>query len=220
MDQLNSNEVRVLGSLIEKAITTPEYYPLTLNALVNACNQKSNRNPVVNFNEDTVLKALYGLRDKKLAWECTTAGSRVSKYQHRFQDIYTVSEPELAVLTVLMLRGPQTPGEIRGRSARLYEFSSIDDVVGTLNDLVNREESSFIVQLPRQPGRKEHRFAHLLTGEVEDDTEPDYSKPKLPTLSVAEETQRLIKLEESVEELRRELEEIKEKFTDFIKQFE
>ena len=220
MVELDANEVRVLGALIEKAITTPEYYPMTLNALVNACNQKSNRHPVVSFSDDTVLKALYRLRDKNLVWECATAGSRVPKYQHRFQEGYAVSESELAVLTTLMLRGPQTPGEIRGRSGRLHEFIAVENVTETLKQLATRDDGPLVAQLPLQPGRKEHRFAHLLSRDVEVDAEPLPLKAELSTLSVDEEAQRIIKLETAVEELRQEVDQLKERLNEFIKQFE
>ena len=209
-----------MASLIEKSITTPEYYPLSLNALVNACNQKSNRDPVVNFTEDIVLRALYGLRDKKLIWECTTSGSRVAKYQHRFQEVFELSNAELAILTVLMLRGAQTPGEIKARAGRLHEFSALGEVTSTLEVLQTKAEP-LVVQLPLRPGHKEVRFAHVLTGEVPSDVTYDHpGKPVNPGQPIYDETERIDKLEAIVDQLQHDLDELKERVTTFIKQFD
>src|SRR5437879_9693253 len=168
MDQkLTAVEVRVLGSLIEKEITTPDYYPLTLNALTNACNQISNRDPVVSFDEQTVMRALDSLREKKLAYVFHGSESRVPKYGHLFPEAFDLAPPEVAVLCVLLLRGPQTPGEIRGRTGRLHEFASLSEVETTLHELSIKEPQPLVLKLPRQTGSRESRYAHLLSGEIE-----------------------------------------------------
>ena len=219
MDQiLTQVEVRVLGSLIEKEITTPEYYPLTLNALVNACNQISNRDPVVSFDERTVARALESLREKKLAWMVTGVG-RVPKYEHRFTEALKLAEQELAVLCVLMLRGPQTVGEIRGRTGRLYEFRELEEVELTLQALMTAEPP-LAVKLPRQPGTKESRYAHLLAGEVQVEEREVAPRLEPVTLEVRQENERIAKLEEDLARVRSELVELKRQFVDFKKQFE
>jgi uncharacterized protein len=195
---LTDAEVRVLGALIEKEITTPDYYPLSLNALVAACNQSSNRNPVVHFDEETVTSAVDGLREKKLVHIVDRGESRVIKYRHVLYEAMSLSRPAIAVMSGLMLRGPQTVGEIRNRSNRLYDFSSLEHVEGTLNSLMS-DETRLVVRLPRQSGQKETRYAHLLSGEVrftEPEPEPD----------------RISKLEKEVEDLRRQFEEFKKQF--------
>ena len=215
---LNPVEVRVLGSLIEKQITTPEYYPLTLNALVNACNQLSNRDPVVSFDEKTVARALESLRDKKLAWMVTGIG-RVPKYEQGFGEVFKLAEQEIAVLCVLMLRGPQTVGEIRGRTGRLYEFKELEEVELTLQALMTAERP-LAVKLPRQPGTKESRYAHLLAGEIQ--IEEREASPRLEpaTLEVRQENERLARLEDEVARLRAELADLSQQFIEFKKQFE
>ena len=195
MDTLNDIEVRVLGALIEKEITTPDYYPLSLNALVAACNQSSNRNPVVHFDEDTVARATESLREKKLVHQVDRSESRVSKYRHVIYEAMNLGRPAVAVLAVLMLRGAQTVGEIRTRSNRLYDFTSLDEVDLTLNALMSREPP-LVVRLPRQTGQKEVRYAHLLSGEVTI-TEPE---PELD---------RIGKLEKEVEDLKKQFEEFR-----------
>jgi len=188
----------VLGSLIEKEITTPDYYPLSLNALVAACNQSSNRNPVVHFEEDTVTHALDSLREKKLIHMVDRGDSRVTKYRHVLYEAMSLGRPAIAVMCVLMLRGPQTVGEIRTRSNRLYNFSSLEEVEITLNSLMSGE-APFIVRLPRQSGQKEVRYAHLLSGEVtltEPEVEPD----------------RIGKLEKEVEDLKKQFEQFRKQF--------
>src|SRR2546426_4966072 len=171
MDTLNDVEVRVLGALIEKEITTPDYYPLSLNALMTACNQSSNRNPVVHFDEDMVARAADSLREKKLIHLVDRSESRVSKYRHVLYEAMNLSRPAIAVMCVLMLRGPQTVGEIRTRTNRLYDFSSLEQVETTLNSLMSGEPL-LALRLPRQSGQKEVRYAHLLSGEVTH-TEPE-----------------------------------------------
>ena len=158
-------EARVLGSLVEKEITTPEYYPLSLNALANACNQKNNREPVTNLDEDQIRQALHGLEDDGLAGPARGTESRVSKYEHRMQEVFNFTRGEVAVVCVLLLRGPQTPGELRGRTERMHRFEELSDVQATLQRLMQREPPLAKV-LPRQPGTKEARYAHLLAGDV------------------------------------------------------
>jgi uncharacterized protein len=162
---LSPVEARVLGSLVEKEITTPEYYPLSLNALANACNQKNNREPVMNLDEDQIRQALHGLEDDGLAGAARGTESRVSKYEHRMQEVFNFPRGEIAVVCVLLLRGPQTPGELRGRTERMYPFEELSDVQATLQRLMQREPPMVKV-LPRQPGTKEARYAHLLSGDV------------------------------------------------------
>ena len=195
---LNDAEVRVLGSLIEKEITTPDYYPLSLNALMNACNQSSNRNPVTRFDEASVARAVDSLREKKLVHFVDRSESRVTKYRHVLYEAMSLSRPAIAVMCVLMLRGPQTVGEIRTRTNRLYDFASLEQVETTLNALMSGE-SPFIVRLPRQTGQKEVRYAHLLCGEVTL-TEPG---PELD---------RLGKLEKEVEDLKKQFDEFRKQF--------
>lgn len=219
MEILNPVEVRVLGSLIEKQVTTPEYYPLTLNALTNACNQISNRDPVVSFDEKTVVRAIESLREKQLAWMVTGSG-RVPKYEHRLAEALNLAEQEIAVLCVLMLRGPQTTGEIRGRTGRLYEFQELSEVELTLQALMSADPQPLVVKLPRQAGMKESRYAHLLAGEVQ--VEEHEAAPRLEpaALEVRAENERIARLEETVERLGQEFTELKQQFLDFKKQFE
>ncbi len=162
---LTEIETRVLGSLIEKDITTPDYYPLSLNALVNACNQKNNREPVMTLDENSVRDALATLQEKRLAGPAGGADSRVTKFEHRLQEVYNFDRREIAVLCVLLLRGPQTPGELRGRADRMYHFDALEDVVSTLDRLAQRQPPLAAV-LPRQPGTKESRYMHLFSGEA------------------------------------------------------
>jgi uncharacterized protein YceH (UPF0502 family) len=197
---LNDTEVRVLGSLIEKEITTPDYYPLSLNALAAACNQSSNRNPVVHFDEDTVSRALDDLREKKLIHFVNRAESRVTKYRHVVYEAMSLSRQAIAVMCVLMLRGPQTVGEIRSRSNRLYDFSSLEELEITMNSLMSGE-SPLIVRLPRQPGQKEVRYAHLLSGEVR------FTEPEAEV-----ELDRIGKLEKEVEDLKKQFEQFRKQF--------
>ena len=166
---LNVVELRVLGALIEKKITTPEYYPLTLNSVTTACNQKSNRDPVVSLEEKAVARALEGLREKGLARQVSGVDMRVPKHYHLFDEKMCLTRPQIAALCVLMLRGPQTVGEIRGRSGRLYEFTDLEEVERVLMELVERSEGALVVRMARQPGRKESRYAHVLMGEPEQD---------------------------------------------------
>lgn len=203
---LTEPEIRVLGSLVEKEIATPEYYPMSLNALTNACNQKTNREPVVDYHEDEVREALYELKDKGLAIVCE--GSRVFKYDNYLADQLGLSGAEVAAICVLMLRGPQTPGEIRNRSDRLYSFAELSEVETTLDGLAAREDGPFVVKLPRQPGRKENRYAHLLGGPVS--VEPDTDQP-----AESGET-----LRTRVDRLESDLAALRQEFAEFRKQFE
>jgi uncharacterized protein len=204
---LHPVEVRVLGSLLEKEITTPEYYPLSLNALVNACNQKSNRDPAVNFDEDTVEHALQSLRDKGLLLSITSAGSRVHKYGHRISEKLNLGRPELAVLCELMLRGPQTLGELRNRAVRMHPFDDLEQVQSVIDRL-----PELMVKLERRPGEKESRYAHLLSGTPAlSHTPPEPSAPRSDRIAI---------LESEVAQLRHELEDLKQQFAGFKKQFE
>jgi uncharacterized protein YceH (UPF0502 family) len=215
--ELTDIETRVLGSLVEKQVTTPEYYPLTLNALTLACNQKNNRNPVTAYTEDTVAQALESLREKNLAYVFYGSTSRVPKYKHVMTEVLHLSPPELAVLCVLMLRGSQTLGEIRGSGARLHEFSGLDEVEAALNSLISREPDGLVTRLPRQPGQKEARFAHLLSGEVVGEAEAE----RLPEMATRfSQADRISKLENEVEILKMEVEKLRAQFEGFKKQFE
>jgi hypothetical protein len=206
MDRLDSSEVRVLGAMLEKEIATPDYYPLSLNALVNACNQKSNREPVVSYDEDTVEAALDTLRAKGLALRSTGRDSRVPKHGQRFTEKFNMGRREAALICVLLLRGPQTPGELRGRAERLHAFDDLEAVESTLNRLA---EIEFVQQLPRQPGFKEQRWAHLLAGPVEVAEAPAVAaaEPRGPS-----DRERIARLETELAELRREFEEFCRRF--------
>jgi len=204
---LTDVEVRVLGALIEKELTTPDYYPLSINALTNACNQSSNRHPVVHFAEDTVLKATDTLRQRSLVHVVDKADSRVTKYRHVMGETMALDNREIAVMCVLMLRGQQTVGEIRTRSNRLYDFENLDQVETTLNSLIARQPA-LAVRLPRQTGQKEVRYAHLLSGEVEFDDQ------------AATAADRIGKVEETVETLRSAVEDLQKDFERFRKQFD
>jgi uncharacterized protein YceH (UPF0502 family) len=218
---LTEIEARVLGSLIEKDITTPDYYPLSLNALVNACNQKNNREPVMSLDEEQVRQALVSLQEKRLAGPVSGADSRVTKFEHRLQEVFNFDRREIAVICVLLLRGPQTPGELRGRTDRMYHFEGLDDVVSTIDRLGQREPPLARV-LPRQPGTKESRYTHLFSGEpAEQEVEQGnasasaFANPR--TTSTGE---RLAQLEEEVACLRQELSEVQQQLAAFRKQFE
>jgi len=213
---LSEIEARVLGSLIEKEITTPDYYPLSLNALVNACNQKNNREPVMSLEEDAVRDALSGLQSQRLAGPARGADSRVTKYEHRVQEIFNFTRGETAILCVLLLRGPQTPGELRGRTERMYRFEHLDDVQSTLQKLTERDPA-LVKMLPRQPGTKESRFAHLLSGDLE--SWAPAPNEGATTLYVSAEGDRIGRLEQQVEQLKAEMAEIKEQLAEFRKQF-
>lgn len=203
MEQLDPAEVRVLGALLEKEATTPEYYPLSLNALINACNQKSNRDPVVEYGEDAVYGAVNRLREKKLALTITGSG-RVNKYAQRISETLNLGRRELAVLCPLLLRGPQTLGEIKDRSERMFVFADLAEIETVLEKLANFESGGLVVKLPRHPGQKEARYAHLLSGEPEaQSTEPVASPPT-----------RIAQIETELRQLRSEFDDLKQRFAD------
>ena len=214
---LSDVEARVLGSLVEKQVTTPEYYPLTLNALTLACNQKNNRTPVTSYDESTVAHAIETLREKNLAYVFYGSTSRVPKYKHVLPEVMHLSHPELALVCVLLLRGPQTTGELATRAFRLHEFSGLEEVEATLNGLINREPDPLVTRLPRQPGQKEARYAHLLSGEVSIDTiHEEAAAPR----SRSRDSDRVAALEAEIETLKAEIGMLKTQFESFKKQFE
>jgi len=213
---LTEVDVRVLGSLIEKEITTPDNYPLSLNALTNACNQLSNREPVMQLDEATVKAGVDRLRRYALVRSIQRADARVMKYLHLAGDALNLDRSALAVMCVLMLRGPQTIGEIRTRTSRLFDFQSLEQVEATLNDLIARAPSPFVARLPRHPGQKEVRFAHLLSGEVTAEPGP----PAAVLEARPSEPDRVGALESMVEELRREVSDLRAELADFRRQFE
>jgi len=209
---LTAAEARVLGALIEKEVTTPEYYPLSLNALVNACNQRSNREPVMNLDEEEVRQALHGLEDDRLAGRARSADGRVTKYEHWLGEVFNFSRAETALICVLLLRGPQTPGELRGRTERLHRFDEIGDVLAGLQKLMEREPALAAV-LPRQPGTKEARYTHLLAGGVEAIAAVQAETPgggEVSGESSARE-ERIAQLESAMAELRQEMSELRQK---------
>lgn len=219
METLDAAEARVLGSLVEKAITTPDYYPLTLNALVNACNQSTNRDPVVAYGEGDVVRALDRLREKKLAFQFQGADSRVAKFGHRLAETLELERPETAVLCVLLLRGPQTVGEVRGRTARMHEFESLEATEASLGALVARPPEPLAVKLPRQAGMKEQRYAHLMSGTVV----PAPDSAPLPAPSAATPgafEERLEHLELETSSLRAQVAEMKQQWDQLRKQLE
>ncbi len=211
--RLHESEVRVLGALVEKELTTPEYYPLTLNSLTTACNQKSNRDPVMSLSERQVESAIENLRSRQMVWRRNIAGSRVPKYEHNVYALWHLSPQEIAVLCVLMLRGPQTLGEIRGRTGRMYAFKDTEEVNGTVTALIKHEQGPFVVELPRLPGRKENRFMHLLAGEPAIEEVPEDREP----VSAAVDTggERVAALEDRVLHIRPELDDLKRAFGEF-----
>lgn len=219
---LNEAEVRVLGALVEKQVTTPEYYPLTLNALVQACNQKNNRHPVVAYDEQLVSYTIETLRAKNLVYVFYGSNSRVPKYKHMMMEVFGLDAKELALMCVLMLRGPQTPGELRGRAERLYDFATLDEVEKTLDSLIEKEPQALVRRLARQSGQKEIRYVHLLSGEVG----ADYQNASVETEQrpaskpAAAEPGRLNTLEQEVESLRADLVGLRQEFEEFKKQFD
>ena len=213
---LDAEEVRVLACLMEKETTTPEYYPLTLNALVNACNQKSSRDPIVNYDETTVRDALTRLRGKGLVLETTGGGHRVAKYSQRFSERLNLGRREHAVLCELMLRGPQTPGELRSRAERMHSFADLEDVESCLRRLIEWPSGALAARLPRQPGAKESRCAHLLSGEVAVLT----AEAEEPAAAAPSRDDRLRALEAEVQSLHADIDELRREFALFRKQFE
>jgi uncharacterized protein len=217
LDILNPIETRVLGALIEKDITTPDYYPLSLNALVNACNQKNNRDPVMNLDENSVRDALSSLQEKRLAGPAPGTDSRVTKYEHRLQEVFNFGRQETAILCVLLLRGPQTPGELRGRTERMFHFDALDDVQSTLQRLIQRDPP-LVKVLARQPGTKEARYAQLLGGDLRGFEAAD--APANPHAPANSDDSRIANVEAEVAELRREIADLKQQLASFRRQFE
>ena len=212
-------EARILGSLVEKQLTTPEYYPLTLNAIVQACNQKSNRDPVTAFDEPSIARALEGLRDRNLVYIFYASGSRVPKYKHMMPDVYELDAAELALVVVLMLRGWQTIGELRERASRLHEFADLGAVDEKLRALVEREPDPLVARLPRQAGHKESRYAHLLSGAITIDA-GDVAEPRASSSNSRQvEADRIERLERQVETLTAELADLSARFAEFKNQF-
>jgi uncharacterized protein YceH (UPF0502 family) len=206
---LTDIETRVLGALVKKQVTTPEYYPLTLNALTLACNQKNNRHPVTSYSESQVSAAVETLRERNLAYVFYGSTSRVPKFKHVMPEVMHLNHAEVALMCVLMLRGPQTPGELRGNASRLHEFNGLEEIEQTLNALMSREDEPLVVRLPRQPGQKEVRFAHLLSGE-----------PKIEAVTFTDHPQPVETLGQKVERLATEIEDLRRQFEQFKKQFE
>jgi uncharacterized protein len=214
---LNEMEARVLGVLLEKEITTPDYYPLSLNSLVNACNQKSNRDPVMNLDEDSVRDALRTLHDNSLARSVSAADSRVTKYEHRLQEAFNFDRREAALFCELLLRGPQTPGELRMRAERMHQFDDLSEAQSALQRLMNREPP-LVKVLVRQPGTKESRYIHLLSG----DANPVSSTAgrEVPAALEREKMDGFSRLSAEMAELRRDMADLKQQFAAFRKQFE
>lgn len=206
----------MLGCLVEKEVTTPDYYPLTMNALINACNQRSNREPVMDLDEDDVRQALHSLEDKQLAGRARSADGRVTKYEHWLGEAFNFSRAETALMCVLLLRGPQTPGELRGRTERLHDFGEIGDVIGGLQKLMERE-LPLVALLPRQAGAREARYAHLLSGPVESvSPQADAESGARPSRTTPEQDERISLLETTVAELQREVAGLREKIESLL----
>jgi len=208
----------VLASLVEKQVTTPEYYPLSLNALTLACNQKNNRNPVTSYEEGTIMQTLESLREKNLVYVFYGSSSRVPKYKHVMPEVLHLNEKELAALCVLMLRGPQTIGEIKDRAGRLHEFANLEEVDATLDGLAVKEPDPMVTRLPRQPGQKEMRFAHLLSGEVSVEVPSESESTRRPVRTI--EPDKVSRLEEEVAVLKSQVNSLQQQFEQFKKQFE
>jgi uncharacterized protein YceH (UPF0502 family) len=214
---LNEMEARVLGALLEKEITTPDNYPLSLNSLVNACNQKSNRDPVMNLDEDSVRGALRMLHDNSLARSVSAADSRVTKYEHRLQEAFNFDRREAAIFCELLLRGPQTPGELRTRAERMHPFDDLSEAQSALQRLMNREPPLAKV-LARQPGTKESRYIHLLSGDAK--AASSTAGREVPEAMEREKMDEFSRLSSEIAELRRDMADLKQQFAAFRKQFE
>jgi uncharacterized protein YceH (UPF0502 family) len=218
---LTDVEVRILGSLLEKEVTTPEYYPLSLNALLAACNQTTNRDPVMRLDEDTATHHIIALRRAGFLRQIQPVGSRVTRFEHLLVEVLKLDPRELAVLGVLMLRGPQTPGELHGRTARLASFADIADLEGVLESLIARQPEPLAARLPRRPGQKEVRYAHLLGGEpTQADARETADEPALPTRRAGVEHDRIAALERTVESLRAEVAALRAELDAFRAQFQ
>jgi hypothetical protein len=218
--ELNAVELRILGVLIEKQMSTPDYYPLTLNALTNACNQKNNREPVMKLSSEDVETALKSLRNQHWVWQIMTHGSRTPKYEHNLEEKTGCTPRELSLLCELFLRGPQTPGELNTRTARLIESHGIIGIEQTLKKLMERDQGPLVMMLDRQPGHKENRYAHLFCTpeQTEEIYRPSVPEPSRSSSNAASE--RISALEARVEELETSLEEMKNQFSAFKSQFE
>lgn len=211
---LTDIEARVLGCLIEKQVTTPDSYPLTLNSLMLACNQKSNRDPVVEYDDVTVVKGLDGLRDKKLAMMIGLDGARVPKYEHNCDYTLPMPPPELALLCVLMLRGPQTAGELKARSERLHAFAGVEEVDATLSRMAE-QPTPLVVKLPRQPGKRESRYAHLLCGEpVLPETTGTQPQPEAARLELEASNSRMDDMAEQITQLQEKITAMQKQLTE------
>ena len=212
--KLEPEEMRILGALMEKQMATPDYYPLSMNALVQACNQKSSRDPVVSYSEDLVRRHVTNLYKKGLVSSITANDRRVVRYDQRLSKLYNCSPSETAILCILMLRGPQTPGEIKGRTGRLYDFESLTDVLETLDAMMKREESPFVTQLARLPGRKENRFIHRFGSD-------DGEVPGSESIEVETREAKQVEsdLRSEVAQLRKELQDLNDAFQAFKNQF-
>lgn len=215
---LTDIEVRLLGALVEKQVTTPEYYPLTLNSLTLACNQKNNRHPVTNYSENEVANALETLREKSLTYVFHGSTSRVPKYKHVLPEVMHLNPAETALMCALMLRGPQTLGELRSNGGRFHEFSGLDEIDETLNGLAVREPEPLVVRLQRQPGQKEARIAHLLSGDPPEEIISETATPR--AASRQNDRERIESLEQSVAALTEEVKNLQQQFSDFKNQFE
>jgi len=214
--KLTAAEARVLGSLVEKEVTTPDYYPLTMNALINACNQRSNREPVTDLDEDAVRQALHGLEDKQVAGRARSADGRVTKYEHWLGEAFNFNRGETALMCVLLLRGPQTSGELRSRTERMHEFAEMSDVIAGLQRLMEREPA-LVALLPRQPGTRESRYAHLLSGPLESVQSPVVSQPAAHSVpTTPEQDDRIAQLESSVAQLKADVETLRKRFDDLF----
>ena len=218
---LTDVEVRVLGSLLEKEVTTPDNYPLSLNALMAACNQTTSREPIMRLAEDTVVEGAVALRRRYLLRQIQPAGSRVTKFEHLLAQELRLDKRELAVLGVLMLRGPQTPGELYARTARLEPFADLADLEGVLESLMARDPEPLVARLPRRPGQKELRYAHLLSGEpAQTDAPGAEEEPAAPTRRARGDDDRVAALERTVEELRAEVASLRADLDAFRAQFQ
>ncbi len=214
---LNETEARIMGALVEKQLTTPDYYPLTLNSLVTACNQKNNRDPVMSLSEPAVSAAIDGLRDRNLVYVFYGSTSRAPKYKHMLPSVYELEPDEVAIVAVLLLRGPQTLGELRERTGRMHEFANLGEAQETLDRLMRRDDP-LVVKLPAQAGQKEARFIHLLSGEID----VEILAAAYPTRAGRAEAaaDRIGKLEDEVTSLRGEVDSLKAMFDEFRQQFE
>ncbi|HEX8241960.1 MAG TPA: YceH family protein [Longimicrobium sp.] len=218
---LSEIEVRILGALLEKEVTTPEYYPLSLNALLVACNQTTNRDPVMRLDEDTATHYIIALRRGGLLRQIQPVGSRVTKFEHLMAEELKLDPRQLAVLGVLMLRGPQTPGELHARTARLASFTDIADLEGVLGSLIAREPEPLVARLPRRPGQKEVRYTHLLSGPpTQADATASVDEPPLPTRRAPVEDDRVATLERTVEALQAEVSALRAELDAFRAQFQ